>query len=66
MQSKFAEYYIMINNCTVECYEHTNAIKEKVLLNTLISLRNGFVLETNILISIFKWIRKEYSSVHIE
>ena len=28
MQSKFAEYYIMINNCTVECYEHTNAIKK--------------------------------------
>ena len=54
MQSKFASFYIIIDNCTVECYKHTNATKEKILINTLISLRNGFVLATNIGISIFK------------
>ena len=29
------------------------------------SLRNGFVLGTNLLISIFKWVSNEYSKLHI-
>ena len=48
------KFYTMINNCTVRCYEYTYPIKKEIFLSSLISLRNGFVLATNIWISIFK------------
>ena len=37
-----------INNCTIQCYEHTNSIKKEIFLSSLMSLRNGFVLANNI------------------
>ena len=56
----------MINKCRVKCYEHTNPIKKEIFLSSLMLLRNGFVLATNIRISIFKLIRIEYSMLHIK
>ena len=38
----------MIYYSIVRCYEHTNLIRDNVCLSSLISLTNGFVLETNI------------------
>ena len=43
----------------------SNWILINSLLGSLISLRNGSVLGTNILISIFKWIRNENSEFNI-
>ena len=56
----------MINNCAVKCYERTNLIREMIFLRSLILLRNGFVLATNIWISIFAGIRNEHSRFHIK
>ena len=52
---------MMINNCTLKCYEHTNPVIENIFLTSLISLKNGFVLGTNIWISIFNRIINENS-----
>ena len=57
---------MMFNNCAVKCYECTNQIREMIFLRSLISLRNGFVLATNIWISIFEGIRNEYARFHIK
>ena len=51
---RYAQIYTMISNCTDKCYEHTNPIIDKIFFSSLISRRNGFVLGTNIWISIFK------------
>ena len=66
IQLRYAQHFTLIYNCTVKCYEHTNLIIENIFLSSLISLRNGFVLGTNIRISIFKKkIRKGQSRFHI-
>ena len=46
----------------VKCYEHTNLIIENIFLSSLVSLRNGFVLGTNILISNL-WKNPGYNSL---
>ena len=53
IQIKGAQYYVMIYNCTVN-YEHRNSMIGKIFLSSLILLKNSFVVETNIWISIFK------------
>ena len=54
IQIKYAQYHMMIYNSTVKSYEHIIPILENIFLSSLISLRNGFVLGTNIWITIFK------------
>ena len=54
IQFRYAQYFTLIYICTVKYYEHTNPILENIFLSSLISFRNGFVLGTNIQISIFK------------
>ena len=44
IQIKHAQYSMMIYNCTLRSYEHTNAIKENIFLSFLIMLRKGFAL----------------------
>ena len=51
---KIYQHFTLIYNCAGKCYERTNLIIENIFLSSLISLRNGFVLGTNIWISIFK------------
>ena len=45
---KHAQYYVMIYNCTVKEFKHTNPKIEDVFLSSLILLKNGFVLGMNI------------------
>ena len=40
--------FMIFNNYAVKCYKCTNPIREMIFLRSLISLRNGFVLATNI------------------
>ena len=54
IQIKCAQVYMKIYNYTDECYEDTNSILENLFLSSLILLRNGFDLGTNLWISIFK------------
>ena len=65
IQIKWAQYYIMIGNCTFKYSKHKNSILKDIFLSSLSSLKNGFVLRTNIWISIYKRIRNEYSRFHI-
>ena len=51
---KYAQYYMMIYNCTVKSYEQKIPTIEIIFLSSLMLLRNGFVLATNIWISIFQ------------
>ena len=56
------------------CFEYTNptidiwnnGYLKNLYLSSLISLRNGSVLGTNIRISIFRWIKNEYSRSNIK
>ena len=49
IQIKYAQYYMtFITVQLVNSYEHTIPILENVSLSSLILLRNGFVLGTNI------------------
>ena len=54
IQLGYAQNITKVYNCTVKCYEHSNPIIENIFLNSLISLRNSFILGTNIRISIVK------------
>ena len=56
IQLKYAQYYTLIYNCTVKCYEHRNPRIENIMLSSLILLQNGFVFSVNIWISIFNCI----------
>ena len=47
-QNRYAQYYTMIYNFTIKCCKLTNPIIENVFLSSLLSLRNSFVLGTNI------------------
>ena len=44
----YAQYYTMIYKCTVKYNECRNPIIENLFLSSLISLREGFVFNTNI------------------
>ena len=47
-------YYMIVYNCTVKAFEHSNPKIEDVFLSSLILLKYGFVLGMNIWISIFQ------------